>query len=561
MGFRAIAFLTSVSGERPGLDHIVVRVGVAASYLVTALYLVIGLVTGDGLVFVRAIGPMLAAALMTAQILGGREEGGIALFGSGVIIALWYALFGDATTVVPAAVALVLVASIGMLFVDGHRAMVSTITAVALAAIPQFWGSPQGTKLILGAIMATSYLMTYLILNTIHETVTSLSTKYQILFEESPTAVLEEDWSEAIEYVRSEYVGKPERLRQFLLAYPEVVRKAVSRARVVRANEAAQDLLEITDAARFQGYRSPRVVTDLNIESFVGALVALYEGKKTWDEEILTVSRLGELRWLQARSVDTSDAARASSIVIGLTDITHVRARNEAMAELMRAKDQFVASVSHELRTPLTAVVGITSELVQGRVLDQEERAELLRLVSSQASEMENIVDDLLVAARSQIGTVAVKLQVVDLLGELKATLDGLAITVELPERNPPLVTADPRRVRQILRNLLTNALRYGGPRRRITVGTSVDRVWVEVRDDGEGIPEELAARIFEPYVTGHTGVQGSVGLGLSVARQLAELMGGSLIHSRTAGETVFRLELPAAPVRDSALASHSDTG
>jgi signal transduction histidine kinase len=174
---------------------------------------------------------------------------------------------------------------------------------------------------------------------------------------------------------------------------------------------------------------------------------------------------------------------------------------------------------------------------------------------------MENIVDDLLVAARSQIGTVAVKLQVVDLLGELKATLDGLAVTVELPERNPPLVTADPRRVRQILRNLLTNALRYGGPRRRITVGTSVDRVWVEVRDDGEGIPEELAARIFEPYVTGHAGVQGSVGLGLSVSRQLAELMGGSLIHSRTAGETVFRLELPAAPVRDSALASHSDTG
>jgi two-component system sensor histidine kinase ChiS len=116
---------------------------------------------------------------------------------------------------------------------------------------------------------------------------------------------------------------------------------------------------------------------------------------------------------------------------------------------------------------------------------------------------------------------------------------------------------ADPRRVRQILRNLLTNAQRYGGPRRRVITGSLLDRVWLEVRDNGTGIPGEEASSIFEPYVTGNSGVTGSVGLGLAVARQLAELMSGSLEYERSAGETVFRLLLPMAGDREPALASH----
>jgi signal transduction histidine kinase len=408
--------------------------------------------------------------------------------------------------------------------------------------------------------MAVSFLLTFLILHSIHGSVSTLNSRYQILFDESPTAVLEEDWSEAIEYVRSEYTGRPDRLRQFLLAYPEVVRQAVARVRTVRANEAALSLLEIDDPSSVPGYKGPKDVTEENLESHVGTLVALHQGVKTWDRDIPAVSRFGEPRWLQARSVDTSESTPASSIVIGLTDVTHIKARNEAMAELMRAKDQFIANVSHELRTPLTAVVGLTSELVAEQTMGQEERVELLKLVSSQASEMANIVEDLLVAARSQMGTVAVQLQEVDLVVELRSTIDGLGITLDVPERVPPQVIADPRRVRQILRNLLTNAIRYGGPHRRVVTGTLFDRVWLEVRDDGEGIPNDDAERIFEPYVTGNAGVQGSVGLGLAVARQLAELMEGSLRYSRTGGESIFRLELPAA-IWESALASHHESG
>jgi signal transduction histidine kinase len=378
-----------------------------------------------------------------------------------------------------------------------------------------------------------------------------------MLFEQSPAAALEEDWSKAIAYVTSEYSGKPTRVRQFLLAYPEVVRRAVSRAKVLRANEAALNLLDVVDPTRFLGHRDPDVVTGENIDAFVSALVTLYEGGKTWEREIPIITRAGEWRWLLYRAVDTSSGAPGTSIVAGLADITHMKARNEAMAQAVRSKDEFIANVSHELRTPLTAILGITSELASDDSLADQERSELLELVAGQASEMANIVEDLLVAARADVGTVSVQLKRVDIVAELLETINGLGMSVEVPAEIPPPVHADPHRVRQILRNLLTNAQRYGGPSCRVTIGALRDAVWLEVRDNGDGIPDEESERIFEPYVT--SGARGSVGLGLSVSRQLAELMGGTLHYERSAAESVFRLQLPIADLTEPALASHSD--
>jgi signal transduction histidine kinase len=405
--------------------------------------------------------------------------------------------------------------------------------------------------------MAVSFVMTHFILGSIQTASSALSQRYQMLFEQSPAAVLEEDWSEAIAYVRSEYSGKSSRIRQFLLAYPTVVRRAVSKAKIVRANDAALELLDIRSITRFLGYRDPSIVTEDNLEDFVSALVNLYEGGKTWEREVSVTRRDGDLRWLLYRSVDTSTDTPATTIVSGLADITHMKLHHEAMAQVMKTKDEFIASVSHELRTPLTAVIGLTSELAESQGLSEEMRAEMLALVAAQAAEMSNIVDDLLVAARAEVGTIAVETQSVDLMRELESTLDGLGMTVDLPQEPPPPVLADPRRVRQILRNLLTNAQRYGGPDRRVTSGTLRDAAWIEVRDNGDGVPEEEANRIFEPYVT--SGGRGSVGLGLAVARQLAELMGGSLQYERSAAETVFRLQLPLAGARQPVLASQND--
>jgi signal transduction histidine kinase len=534
----------------------VVRVGAAAAWLAAAVYLAAGAFTSDNDLLVAAAGPVLAASLMTIQILLGREDAGLALFGSGLIVAIWHTISGYGAALLPAAVSLVLIAALGMIFVNQYRIMVAATLAASLFAVPQLWDLSVEQQLILGMTMGLTFLVTYFVLGSIQIASSEVSQRYQMLFEQSPTAALEEDWSEAIAYVSSEYSGKPARIRQFLLAYPEVVRRAVGRAKVLRANEAALNLLEVADPARFLGYRDPDVVTEENIDAFVSALVTLYEGGRYWEREIPIRSRTGERRWLLYRSVDTSSGAPGTSVVAGLADITHMKARNEAMAQAVRSKDEFIANVSHELRTPLTAILGITSELASDDSVADEERSELLQLVSRQASEMANIVEDLLVAARADVGTVSVQLKPVDLVAELLDTINGLGMSIEVLAEIPPSVLADPHRVRQILRNLLTNAQRYGGPRCRVVIGALRDAVWLEVRDNGDGIPDEESERIFEPYVTSGAG---GVGLGLSVSRQLAELMGGTLHYERSAAESVFRLQLPIADLTEPVLASHSD--
>lgn len=547
----------SIVGTHPTESHLhrrVVQIGAGASWLVATIFVLLGVFTGNGIHYAQAVGPVLAAGLMTAQILLRKENAAIALVFSALLILVLFPLVGTEDTLVPTAVSLVVISSIGMIFVRRHRSLVVGAVGVLLFALPTLWGGDVEAALLLGAIMALSFVMTSAILLMIHDGATAISMRLQLLFERSPAAVLEEDWSDALAYLRSEYTGRTEKLKAFLHAYPTVVRNAVGKAKIVRINRAAVELLEADTPAQLLGYRRPDKVTDDNLEIFIDGLVALYEGSAQYDQEILTVTMKGRPIWLQLRCVDTSTDGRASTVVIGLADITHVKARHEAMADLVRSKDEFIAKVSHELRTPLTAVVGLTSEITAAAGLSNEERQELMRLVAGQAAEMSYIVDDLLVAARAETGTVSVDPEVIDIVGQLEITLEGLGIRVQEKPSGVRRAVADPNRVRQILRNLLTNAERYGGPNRRVLAGSSSGFVWLEVRDDGDGVPQSKVGEIFEPYGTAHSGVEGSVGLGLSVARQLAELMGGTLTYRRDGDESVFRLELPMAGETDRSL-------
>ncbi len=548
MGTRLAESLIGAEADMLRIHRRVVRVGAAAAWFAAALYMVAGFFTGNEALFTEAIGPILAAGLMTTLIVLRRENAGIAMVGSAFVVMVWFTVVGNGATIVPAAVSLVVICAIGMLFVERRQKVAIAVVALFLFSAPQLWNLAFGESIQLGTVMALSFVMTSVIFATVRNAATTLNVRFQMLFENSPTAVMEEDWSGALAYVRSEYTGRPDRIRPFLLAYPAVVRRAIAKARIVRVNSAAVALLEADSADALLGYREGNKVTHDTLEGFVEGLVALYEGKTFFEQEIPALTMKGRPIWLQARSVDSSSGAPGSTVLIGLADITHIKARQDAMTEMVRAKDEFIAKVSHELRTPLTAVLGLTSELADDNSLSETERGELMQLVSGQAEEMAYIVDDLLVAARADTGRVALDIGVVDMKASLEATLDGLAMRIDdLPESIPP-VMADPSRVRQILRNLLTNAERYGGPERRVIAGALFDNVWVEVRDDGEGVPSDAAEIIFEPYGTAHSGFSASVGLGLSVARQLAEMMGGSLTYHRDDSETIFRLELPAAP-------------
>ena len=226
------------------------------------------------------------------------------------------------------------------------------------------------------------------------------------------------------------------------------------------------------------------------------------------------------------------------------------QAAGERLAALMKSKDDLLAAVSHELRTPLTAVLGLAQELQSADGLDPEERGQLLGLIVEQSRELAHLVEDLLVASRMETGQLKVAAERISLAEQTAQTLRGLppppGHTVE-PPAGDAVAWADGLRVRQILRNLLTNAFRYGGSHVQIGVEQQGATVALVVGDDGTGIPVHEEERIFQPYERAHQipGKPGSLGLGLSVSRRLARLMGGELTYQRGQPSS-FVLVLPS---------------
>jgi signal transduction histidine kinase len=236
------------------------------------------------------------------------------------------------------------------------------------------------------------------------------------------------------------------------------------------------------------------------------------------------------------------------AIAAGRAELTEeLRASNEELRHAQEARTEFVASVSHELRTPLTAVVGLARTMSdQLDSLSPAEVREFADVVSSQAQEVTALVDDLLVATRVEAGSLRVHIEPTDVAVAIAETIESLRGTTppDVSGHSPP-VAADPLRLRQIIRNLVTNAIRHGGADIRIRHRGTADDVIIEVSDDGPGVPDSRLPRMFEAF--GLTNHVESVGLGLSVCRSLAVAMGGELVYERLAGRTVMRLRLPAA--------------
>lgn len=289
---------------------------------------------------------------------------------------------------------------------------------------------------------------------------------------------------------------------------------------------------------------APAAETVGQIESGVESVVAGEEDRFSL-EYVCDVAD-GE-RWMRV----VAAPAEGGGAIVSHWDITDERFARTALEETIRAKDEFITSVSHELRTPLSVVVGLAETLRSGRY-SEAESSEFHDLIADQSQEMALIVEDLLVAGRMDSDTLTVRESMVDLEDEIDAVLRPLVNKdVDVSVRLIPgaeKVYADSLRVRQILRNLITNAVRYGEPPVRIKAVRARDKVIVSVCDHGEGVPENALEKMFHPYSRFGTadGQPSSVGLGLHVARRLARLMGGDLAYKSDAELTTFLLTLRA---------------
>jgi signal transduction histidine kinase len=233
------------------------------------------------------------------------------------------------------------------------------------------------------------------------------------------------------------------------------------------------------------------------------------------------------------------------------------------LAQLERARSEFIGNASHELRTPLFSLGGFL-ELLDDEELDEETRRDFILQMREQLDRLTKLATDLLDLSRLDAGRMRVERERLDLAslaglvtGEFRAQAERERHGLEVETAGDASALGDEQRVLQVARILVDNALRHTPP------GTSV-RVRAEraggtaalaVEDDGPGVPEESSRQVFERFYRLEGSVAAGSGLGLAIARELAELMGGRIELTSEPGRTVFSLVLSAAPAAEPAMA------
>jgi signal transduction histidine kinase len=230
-----------------------------------------------------------------------------------------------------------------------------------------------------------------------------------------------------------------------------------------------------------------------------------------------------------------------------------------------RSKSEFLANMSHEIRTPINAILGYT-DLIDGGVagaVSEQQRSHLERIRVS-GNHLVGLIDDLLDFARLDVARLSVEQKVAASADSIATAVtvvspqaDAKQIGIEVTCAHDARYIGDPKRVEQILVNLLGNAVKFTENGGRVAIDCHAvndngkRRIQFHVRDNGIGIPEDRLEAIFEPFVQargGYTRPHGGTGLGLSISRRLAELMGGRIdVESEIDVGSRFTLTLPSA--------------
>ena len=265
---------------------------------------------------------------------------------------------------------------------------------------------------------------------------------------------------------------------------------------------------------------------------------------------------------------------KPNGVFISLNDVTEIernkvllhQAKDDAEAA-SRAKSEFLANMSHEIRTPMNAILGFTELLKRGYSRDQQDSARFLNTIHSSGRHLLDLINDILDLSKVEAGQMEMELldcqphlivqEVVEVLSA-RAAEKGLAVTVEARSAVPRTIRSDPARLRQVVTNLLGNAIKFtdrGSVRIMLHLehGGGAPLYRIDVIDSGIGIAADKLGSIFEAFVQADTSVTrrfGGTGLGLSISRRFARALGGDIVVSSVPGQgSTFAIGVACGPL------------
>jgi len=368
----------------------------------------------------------------------------------------------------------------------------------------------------------------------------------------------------------------PQRVRAAYDTLTEGLVVVDSRGRIVLANKSTSVMLGVDEQLLIG--RSPSVFGWQRADG--GTLPA---SELPWEQSLssaraqrdahLNVTRRDGVRFsLRANcSPILDERGGLQAVVISFQDVTELEARGAALQAAKEqadaaneAKSQFLANMSHEIRTPMNAILGFTEVLRRNGLRSSTDAAKHLDIIHSSGKHLLNLINDILDLSKVESGRIEaecvafapheVAREVVHTLLE-RAHHKGLTLELQFPQALPERIDGDPARLRQILTNLIGNAIKFtdqGSVRvaLRLAAHGPGTRYCIDVQDSGIGIPADKLESVFEPFVQAESSTTrrfGGTGLGLTISRGFARAMGGDIVARSVYGQgTTFELWLPA---------------
>lgn len=373
----------------------------------------------------------------------------------------------------------------------------------------------------------------------------------------------------------------PERVRSALDTMAEGLLVLDNKEQIMLANRAFSTLLSTTPEALLGRRAREFPWSDIDNQPLPPELLpwhlALQSGEALKNERVrLTLPEGARLTFMINCSPILGSGAKHVGVLVSFDDVTQLE---EAEIELLKSKEEaeaanqaksaFLANMSHEIRTPMNAILGFTELLKRGFGRDSAETRKHLEIIHSSGKHLLDLINDILDLSKVESGRLEIERirfnplpvvhEVVKVLG-IKAGEKGITLELKVPDDVPETIIGDPGRMRQIVTNLVGNAVKFtehGG----VTVTVYAEplpgdtlQFHIDVADTGVGMNAEAVGRIFQDFVQADVSIArkfGGTGLGLSISRKFARALGGDItVESEPGNGSVFKVTLDGGAAR-----------